>query len=122
MVTNRVWEPLDKKDLSEGAKVMTSTWACKKKSNSTHHGQLNAKGFEQIEGKHFDPTSTAALVTDNTMMRILLVLVMLADWMARIYDIKSAFLKGKFEDGKEILWKCTRYGTPLLGFGSTVAT
>ena len=25
VATNRVWEPLDKKDLSEGAKVITST-------------------------------------------------------------------------------------------------
>ena len=31
IVTNRVWEPLDKKDLLEGAKVITSTCACKKK-------------------------------------------------------------------------------------------
>ena len=58
MVTNRVWEPLDKKDLSEGAKVMTSTRACKKKSNGTYFGQLNDWGFKQIAGKHFDPTST----------------------------------------------------------------
>ena len=32
MVTNEVWEPFDKKDLPEGAKFITSTWACKKKS------------------------------------------------------------------------------------------
>ena len=24
------------------------------------------------------------------------------DWMARIYDVKGAFLKGKFKDGEEI--------------------
>ena len=38
MVMNRVWEPLDKRNLLEGAKVITLTWACKKKSNSTYHG------------------------------------------------------------------------------------
>ena len=37
MVTNEVWEPLDKKDLLEGAKVITSTWACKKKSNHAYY-------------------------------------------------------------------------------------
>ena len=31
MMINGVWEPLDKKV----AKVKTSTWVCKKKSNST---------------------------------------------------------------------------------------
>ena len=32
MVTNKVWELLNKKHLPEGAKVVTSTWACKKKA------------------------------------------------------------------------------------------
>ena len=31
--------------------------------------------------------------------------MLLADWMARIYDIKDTFLKGKFEDGEEIFMK-----------------
>ena len=39
MVTNGVWEPFYKKDLPEGAKVITSTWACKKKSNG--HTMVN---------------------------------------------------------------------------------
>ena len=38
MVINGVWEPLDKKDLLKGVKVITLTWACKKNSNSTYHG------------------------------------------------------------------------------------
>ena len=83
MVTNDVWESLDKKDLPEGAKVITSTWACKKKSNGTYHDKLNARRFEQIAGKYFDPTSTAAPVTNNTAIRIVLVLMLLANCMAR---------------------------------------
>ena len=35
MVTNEIWEPLDKKDLPKKAKVITSTWVCKTKSNGT---------------------------------------------------------------------------------------
>ena len=60
MVMNKVWEPLDKKDLPEGAKVIRST-----KSNGTYCGQLNARGSEQVAGKHFDPTSTVARVTND---------------------------------------------------------
>ena len=97
MVTNKVWEPLDKKNLPEGAKVITWIWACKKKSNSTYHGQLTDRGFKQVAGKYFDPMSTAAPVTNNTTIRIVLVIILLADWTARIYDIK---VKGKFEDGE----------------------
>ena len=97
MVTNGIWEPLDKKDLTEGAKVMTSTWACKKKSNGTYSNRLNARGFMQIAGKHFDSASTAGLVTNNTTIRVVLVLMLLADLTTRIYGVKGAFLKGKFE-------------------------
>ena len=91
MATNGIWNPLDKEDLPKGAKVMTSTWACKKKCNGIYRGGLNASVFEQIVGKHFDTT-----------IRIMLVLMLLADWMVRIYDVKGAFLKGNFEDGKEV--------------------
>ena len=93
---------MDKKDLLEGAKVKTLTWACEKKSNGTYCDQLNARGFEQIAGKHFDPTSTAVPLTNNTTISIVLVLMLLEDWTARIYDVKGAFLKEKFEDGEEI--------------------
>ena len=79
MVMNRVWEPLDKKGLPNGVKVITSTRACKKKSNGTYHGRLNARGFEQIAGKHFDPTSTAAPMTNDTTKRIVFILMLLAD-------------------------------------------
>ena len=60
MTSNSIWEPFDKKDLPEGTKVITSTWACKKKSHGTYYDRMNARGFEQITGKHFNPTSTAA--------------------------------------------------------------
>ena len=98
MMTNKLWEPLNKMDLPEGGKVVTSTWACKKKSNDTYYGQLNARRFKLVAGKHFNPTSTAAPVTNDTTIRIVLV----ADWTARIYFIKGAFLKGKFEVREEI--------------------
>ena len=37
MVKNEVWESLEEKDLPEGVKNITSTWADKHKSNDTHH-------------------------------------------------------------------------------------
>ena len=83
MVTNKVWEPLIKKDLPEGVKVITSTWACKKISHGTYHGQLNVRRFKQVAGKHFNPMLTAAPVTNNTAIRIVLVRILLADWMAK---------------------------------------
>ena len=107
--------PWTKKDLPEGAKVITSTWSYKKKSNSTYHGQLNARGFKQIAGKHFNPTSNAVPVINGTTVRIVLVLMLLADWMARIYDVKGAFMKGKFEDCKKISGKCHKVWNTTIG-------
>ena len=78
------------------------TWACKKKSNCTYCAQLNARRFKQIVGKHFNPMSTAAPVTNNVTIINVLLLMLLVDWMVKVYDVKSASLKGKFEDGKEI--------------------
>ena len=37
-----------------------------------------------------------------TTIRIVLVLFLLADWMARIFDMKGAFLKKNIENGEEI--------------------
>ena len=59
-------------------------WACKKKSNGTYHGRLNARRFKQIKKKHFDPTSTAAPVTNDTTIRIVFILMLLADWVAEV--------------------------------------
>ena len=39
---------------------------------------------------------------NNTTIRIVLVLMLLANWIPIIYDVKGAFLKGTFEDGKEV--------------------
>ena len=39
MVTNRVWEPLDKNGLPEEVKVITWIWACKKKA--MEHTMIN---------------------------------------------------------------------------------
>ena len=74
------WEPLDKKDLSKGAKVVASTLIHKKKSNSTHQVRLNARGFKQIAAKHFGPTSTTAPVTNNKTIRIVMVFMLLASF------------------------------------------
>jgi hypothetical protein len=46
MVKNSVFEPVKRKNLPPGTKVIDSTWACKKKSNAALRGRLNARGFK----------------------------------------------------------------------------
>jgi hypothetical protein len=47
MVKNQVWRAVPKKDVPKNAKVMSSTWAMKKKSNETYRARLNARGYEK---------------------------------------------------------------------------
>jgi hypothetical protein len=50
--------------LPKGAKVLTTTWAMKLKSNWTRRGMLNARGYEQVDGSHYASDSIAAPVTN----------------------------------------------------------
>ena len=64
-----------RRDLPKGAKIMTSTWAMKQKANGKLRGRMNARGYEQIEGKHYFKYNLAAPVTNATSVRIVLVLM-----------------------------------------------
>ena len=41
--------------------------------------ELNVRGFKKIARKHFDPTLTAASLTNDTTIRNVLVLMLQAD-------------------------------------------
>ena len=101
MMKYSVWTPVKLQDLPEGTKVLTSTWAMKKKANGTHRARVVARGFEQIEGVHYDGASIAAPVTNDMSIRIIMVLALMAGWASKIVDVKGAFLRGEFEDGAE---------------------
>jgi hypothetical protein len=50
MVENEGRTPVPKSEVPVGAKVLTSTWAMKKKANGTFRARLNGRGFEQVTG------------------------------------------------------------------------
>ena len=76
-------EAFGQKGFTGGSEVITSTLACKKKTNGTYHGSLNARIFMQVAGKLFDLISTAAPVMNDTTIKIVLVLMLLAHWTGR---------------------------------------
>jgi hypothetical protein len=51
-----------------GAKVMTATWAMKKKASGTYCARLAARGYKQVDGKHYSSNSTAAPVVCNVII------------------------------------------------------
>ena len=105
MITSHVFTEVERKDLPPNTKVIDSTWACKKKSNGTLRGRINARGFRQIEGVQYDGSSIHAPVTNSTTIRIVLTLMVMAGYAASVVDVKGAFLHGEFTDGEVIYMK-----------------
>ena len=73
-----VWEPDPESQVPENAKILTSTWAMKKKSNGTYRARLNARGHEQIDGEHYDWQSIASPVANEVTIRVMLTLMVMA--------------------------------------------
>lgn len=96
-----VFKPVRKEDIPKGTKIITSTWAMKKKANGTKRARINARGFEQEAGVHYDPANIAAPVTNDMSIRIMMTLALMANWVTWITDVKGAFLHGEFEEGDE---------------------
>jgi hypothetical protein len=103
MVENEVWIPVPQEDVPSNAKILTSTWAMKKKSNGKYRARLNCRGYEQVPGLHYDESSIASPVVSFITIRVALILMLMAKWSGEILDVRGAFLKGTFANG-EILY------------------
>ena len=65
---HHVWESVPIREVPNGLKVLTSTWPMKKKANGTHRVRMNACGYEQIDGVHYDENSKAATVVNEIVI------------------------------------------------------
>ena len=100
MIENGVWVPRARSQLTE-KRTITSTWAMKKKASGKYRARVNARGFEQIAGVHYNPDNKAAPVANMTTIRIIFVLMVAARWYSHLLDVKGAFLKGRFGPNEE---------------------
>ena len=66
------------KDVPEGAKVLSTTWEMKKKESGVFRARLNARGFEKIEGMHYDAASISSPVATDVSIRIAMVMGLMA--------------------------------------------
>lgn len=99
----KVFKVVKRSDMPAKAKILTTTWAMKKKSNGKLRGRLNARGFEQVEGQHFYADSISSPVTNPVTIRVLWTLLCCnPDWVAEALDVEGAFLQGKFKNGEVI--------------------
>jgi hypothetical protein len=105
MVNCKVFKPVLKSLLPPRTKIIDSVWAMKKKSNGTLRGRINVRGFKQVKGQHYDGTTISSPFTNSAAIRIVLVLMVMADMIAHVVDVKGAFLQGEFKDSKKIHMK-----------------
>eukprot|EP00957_Ditylum_brightwellii_P057807 4383388-Ditylum_brightwellii.AAC.1 len=102
MEKHKLFKPVPRTKLPKNAKVVTSTWAMKKKENGTYGARLNASGYKQRDQKHYDGSSITAPVANDMTIHVVMVFMLMAGWCTHIADVKGAFLPGDFEDDEEI--------------------
>ena len=97
-----VFQPVKREDVPDDAKFVSTTWAMKKKSNGTLRARLNTRGYEQEDSIHYDGQSIASPVTTDVTVRVVLTLMLMCGWTAKLLDVKGAFLHGEFDNGEQI--------------------
>jgi hypothetical protein len=97
MVDYSVFEPVPRSGLPDGAKILTSTWAMKKKANGVFRARLTARGYEQVDGVHYDENSKSAPVVNGATVNIVFILMLMAGWFGLLLDVNGAFLNGRFQ-------------------------
>jgi hypothetical protein len=102
MVDNNVFQESAREDVPSGTHIIDSTWAMKKKSNGDHRARIAARGFKQVDGESYDEDSKAAPVINIVTVRIVFVLLIMANWYAHMVDVNGAFLLGSFEKGRKV--------------------
>ena len=60
--------------------------------------RLAIRSFQQIDGVYFDASNKAAPLVCCVTIRVILVLSIMANWLAWIIDVEGAFLKDRFYD------------------------
>ena len=61
----------------------------KKLSNGTYKARMNMRGYEQIEGEHYDSASILSPVTNDVLVIVLLILLVMANYGAYIVDLQG---------------------------------
>jgi Reverse transcriptase (RNA-dependent DNA polymerase) len=70
----------------------------KKKANGAFRARVTARGYEQVNGVHYDEDTKASQVVNEATILITFVLMLLAGWVGYIVDVNGAFLHGHFEE------------------------
>ena len=101
----QVFKMMAMKDLPAHAKILKTTWAMKKKSNGKYRARLNACGYAQIDGVHYDEDTKAAPVVTDTTVIMMLIVILVMNMYVMVFDVEGAFLNGKFRPEHQVYIK-----------------
>jgi hypothetical protein len=96
IMSKEVFEPVPIENVPKDAKVLTSTWAMKKKANGVYRARITARGYEQVKGVHYHENEKAAPVVLDATVNVVLILMIIAKWMGEVMDVVGAFMNGEF--------------------------
>ncbi len=68
-------------------------------------GRINVRGFEQVEGQHYNALRISAPITNGMTIKLVLTLMLASGGIAHVVDVKGAFLHGEFNNGEKIYIK-----------------
>jgi len=101
-VKHKAVKSVPRSSVPAGTRIMTSTWACKKKSNGVYRARLNLRGFLQVDGEHFDLHSVSSPVANILSIHFVLALIAIANLFAVLVDVRGAFLLGDWESDRQV--------------------
>ena len=87
---------------------------------------MRAHGCSQQDGKHYGSSLIYVPVTNDMMICIMLILMLIYDWKIWVIDVKDAFLYGQLQYGEKIYMKVCKgleifySGDKLLLLGGTL--
>ena len=102
MEEHEVFKIVKNEEVPKEAKVLTSTWAMKQKADGTLRARINARGYEQVAGQHFNETGVSSPVVNEASIFIILILIVMGRMYAELNDVRGAFLNGKFSQGEKL--------------------
>ena len=102
MEKHGVFEEVPRSKVPPGAKILSTTWAMKQKANGVKRARMNARGFEQVDGEHYDADSISSPVVNALTIQIVMALIVIGDLYAALFDVAGAFLTSKLEANKQL--------------------
>ena len=75
----------------------------KQKADGTKRARVNAHGYKQEEGEHYNKTGISSPVVNEASIFIILILMIMAAMDGKLNNVKGAFLNSIFSQGRNCI-------------------